>query len=83
MNVKCWWCAKTITKELEKFWYKNIEIDFSNGVSSNKRKISFIWDKQKAKEVLVSLWYPEYGSIEAQSFLKKAKSFVSCAVWKI
>ena len=83
VNVKCSGCANTVKKALEKEWFENIKVHFSEEDSHLKRKITFDWDKQKALEILEDLWYPEYGSKKAESYLKKAKSFVSCAVWKI
>jgi len=83
VNVKCSGCAKTVTSELEKIWIKDIEVWFTEKDSVNERVIKFEWDLEKAKIRLTELWYPEVWSDEANSLLKKAKSFVSCAVWKM
>lgn len=83
VNVKCGWCANTVTKELENIWITDIYVWFSKDDSSSDRIISFEWDFEVVKEKLANLWYPEVGSEEAKSLLKKAKSFVSCAVWKM
>lgn len=83
VNVKCSGCANTVKTELEKIWIKNIEVCFTENDSPDWRNIKFDWDFDKVKEKLTNLWYPELWTPEAESFLKKAKSFVSCAVWKI
>lgn len=83
VNVKCWWCAKIVKKELELIWIKNIEVCFTKNDSSKKRLIKFSWDINIVREKLTNLGYPEVWSEEANSILKKAKSFVSCAVWKM
>lgn len=83
VNVKCGGCAKTITSELEKLWIENIEVWFTEKDSANERMVSFEWDLESVRTRLVELGYPEVWSDEANSLLKKAKSFVSCAIWKI
>ena len=83
VNVKCGGCANTVQTELEKLWVENIEVCFTENDSSENRTIKFDWDFDQVKEKLTALWYPEVGSEEAKSFLKKAKSFVSCAVGKM
>lgn len=83
VNVKCQWCANTITKTLQEKGIADIELSFTLEDSSVKRKIYFTWDVQLVRNTLKQLWYPEYGSKEAESLLKKAKSFVSCALWKV
>ena len=83
VNVKCNGCANTVTKELEKIWIKNIEVWFTEGDNIESRTIKFDWDIEKVKTRLSELWYPEVGSEEANNILKKAKSFISCAVGKM
>ena len=83
VNVKCGGCANTVKTELEKLWVENIEVCFTENDSSENRTIKFDWDFDQVKEKLTKLGYPEVGSEEAKSFLKKAKSFVSCAVGKM
>lgn len=83
VNVKCSWCAKTVNKELTKIWITDIEVWFWGNNSAKWRIVKFSWDFDKVKEKLTSLWYPEVWTDEAKSFLKKAKSFVSCAVGKM
>ena len=83
VNVKCSGCANTVITELEKIGIKDIEVSFSENDSRDWRTIKFNGDFDEVKQKLTSLWYPEVWSIEAESLLKKAKSFVSCAIGKI
>ena len=83
VNVKCDGCANTVKTELEKIWAENIKVWFTENDSVESRNIVFDWDIKKVKSRLSELWYPEVGSDEANNFLKKAKSFISCAVGKI
>ncbi len=83
VNVKCGWCAKTITKQLEKIGASNISIGFNQEDNSQGRTISFEGDVRKVEEKLNQLGYPKVGTPEADKLLKKAKSFVSCALWKM
>jgi len=76
VNLKCEGCAKTIRKALTKEGYRGVEV---NNVDL---AVSFEGDREKALEILSRLGYPEQGSKEADSLLKKAKSFVICAVGK-
>lgn len=77
VNIKCGGCANTIQKELEKLGAENISVDIENGkISFENGDISAITQK------LEDLGYPEKNSEKAQSFLKKAKSFVSCGIGK-
>ena len=79
-NLKCGGCAHTITKNLQELPDLNaLNID----VEANK--ISFDYSVEDTlklvKAKLISLGYP---SIEDEnSFLHKAKSFVSCASGKL
>lgn len=83
VNVKCLWCAKTVNKELINIWITDIEVWFWDKDNAKERLITFTWDFNKVKEKLTSLWYPEVWTKEATSLLKKAKSFVSCAIGKM
>jgi len=76
VNIKCGGCAKTITSELEKLWATDISIDIAS------QKVSFEGDEKLVSKKLASLWYPEAWSKQAESLLKKARSFVSCAIGK-
>jgi copper chaperone CopZ len=83
VNVKCNGCWKTVEKELKNIWIKNIEVCFTDNDSTKERTIKFEWDYEVVKEKLTLLGYPEVGSEEAESILKKMKSFVSCATGKM
>ena len=76
INIKCGGCKNTITKELKILGAKNISIDISTGIIQFEYEGDISYIKQK----LLSLGYPEMGSKEAESFLKKAKSYISCAL---
>lgn len=77
VNIKCSGCVNTIQKELEKLGAENISIDISKGkISFENGNISAITQK------LEDLGYPEKNSEKAQSFLKRAKSFLSCGIGK-
>ncbi|NRH21724.1 heavy-metal-associated domain-containing protein [Candidatus Gracilibacteria bacterium] len=79
INIKCSGCKNTITKELETLGANSISIDIGTGIIQfeYEGKIDLIIQK------LLSLGYPETGSKEALSLLKKAKSYISCALGKI
>lgn len=81
-NIKCSGCSNTIKTQWEKIWISHIEIWFWSEDTHLKRKISFEGDRELFLETLKKLWYPEYGSEESKSMMKKLKSFVSCALWK-
>ena len=79
-NLKCGGCANTIKKGLLKL----------NGVSDvviniNSSEVTIPTDDEavliKVKEKLSSMGYPELG--EDNTVMKKAKSYVSCAVGRI
>lgn len=77
VNLKCGGCAKTITEALKKAGMENISVDTIG------QKVDFDGDADKARIILSGLGYPEKGSPEAESLLKKAKSYVSCARGKV
>ena len=77
VNLKCGGCEKGIKDALSKQGIKNIE------VSVKERTVSFEGDLEVAKKELARLGYPEKNSKEAQSFLKSAKSYTTCAVGTI
>lgn len=79
INIKCGWCANTVTKSLELQWASNISVDITNW----KIVFDFDWDIWVITDKLSSLGYPLVNSEEAKSFLKKAKSYMSCAIWKM
>ena len=78
VNVKCKNCVNKIIKELSKLWVGNIEVCFSENDSPKGRTIKFEGDKNLVKKELTELGYPKVGTKEAESLLKKAKSFIFC-----
>lgn len=79
VNIKCGGCKNTVTKALEALWATDISIDIlSWNIEYNSN-----WDRNVVVEKLCSLGYPEVGSESAKSFMKKAVSYTSCAIWKI
>ncbi|AOW21495.1 heavy-metal-associated domain-containing protein [Urechidicola croceus] len=79
-NLKCGGCANTIKKALLSFEGINaveINVDSSEVIidTDNEQLLSDV------KKKLSSLGYPEIG--ENNTVLKKAKSYVSCAVGRI
>lgn len=77
VNVKCEGCKNNIVDTLEKNGMLNVSVDLE------KQEVSFEGYVQIAKEFLAKMGYPEAGSPEAESLIKKAKSFVSCAIGKM
>ncbi|PIR13003.1 heavy metal transporter [Candidatus Falkowbacteria bacterium CG11_big_fil_rev_8_21_14_0_20_39_10] len=76
VNIKCGGCEKGIISALEKEGLKNVQVDVSG------QEVSFEGDRDRAAKKLTQMGYPEAGSPAAKSLLKKAKSFVSCAIGK-
>ncbi|OGD66965.1 hypothetical protein A2442_00150 [Candidatus Campbellbacteria bacterium RIFOXYC2_FULL_35_25] len=76
LNIKCGGCEKMITDTLEKEGFSNISVNAPSG------EISFTGGEGKVEKILSNLGYPKEGSPEAESFLKKAKSYMSCLVGK-
>ena len=54
----------------------------SANVSINNQTVSFEGDRKLAKSILTKKGYPEEGSPEAKSSMKKAKFYVSCMIGK-
>jgi len=77
VNIKCGGCANGIKSRLTGAGFRSIDVDVEN------QKVSFQGDTEKAKRILSSMGYPEAGSKEAEKVLKKAKSFVSCAIGRL
>lgn len=77
VNLNCGGCANTIKTTLIKEGYQNVLVDIKT------RIIKFKGDKEKAIKLLTKMGYPEEGSPEADSILKKAKSYVSCVIGKV
>lgn len=77
VNIKCGGCEKKITNSLEKAGLSQIKIDVVN------QTVSFEGDTGIARTTLSSLGYPEAGSPEADSLIKKGHSFISCAIGRM
>lgn len=77
VNIKCGGCIKSITKSLEKIGITSVSVDL------DKQEVSFDGNLQLAKEKLSEIGYPEAGSPEANSLLKKTRSYTSCAIGKM
>lgn len=79
-NLKCGGCANTIKKGLLKLdGITDVEINIDTSevqISTEDNELIIA-----VKEKLSSLGYPEVG--ESNTVLKKAKSYVSCAVGRI
>lgn len=81
-NIKCGGCANTIRTRLEKLdGVDAVTVDVESG------RVTVDGDeghRQAVIDRLVSLGYPETGSVEGiRSATAKAKSFVSCAVGRM
>ncbi len=77
VNIKCGGCAKSIEDALLKNGLTDVKVDPSC------QTVEFTGDVKVAEEVLTRLGYPRAGSEEAQSLVKKAKSFASCMVGRL
>lgn len=79
-NLKCGGCANTISKHLTTFE------DVSNvNVEAESSLVSFSYENElalsKVEDKLKQLGYPIIGN--ANTYLNKAKSFISCATGKM
>ena len=77
VNIKCGGCEKGIISALEKEGLRNIKVDVALQI------VSFEGNLEIVRKKLSAMGYPEVGSKEAKSILKKAKSYMSCAVGKM
>jgi copper chaperone CopZ len=77
VNIKCGGCERKITDSLEKAGLSAISIDVPS------QKVSFEGDADLARKVLSGLGYPETGSPDATSILKKGHSYISCAIGRL
>lgn len=76
-NIKCGGCENTIKKTLKKIpFVENIVINIESGII----KITGSAERQLILDKLYELGYPETGD---NSFISKAKSYVSCAIGKV
>lgn len=76
VNIKCGGCAAGIESSLTKKGLQNVKVDPSC------QMVEFEGDEKIAEETLLKMGYPRAGSKEANSLLKKAKSYASCMVGK-
>jgi copper chaperone CopZ len=76
-NIKCGGCEKSIISSLQKGGLKDISIDVS------RQTVAFQGSLGDAKKILSKMGYPEAGSPEAKSLVKKAKSYYSCAIGRM
>ncbi|MBT7553584.1 heavy-metal-associated domain-containing protein [bacterium] len=74
VNIKCGGCEAQILAALSGVGLKDIKIDVA------KQQISFEGDENIAIPILTKMGYPPADSKEAKSFIKKAKSYVSCMI---
>lgn len=79
-NLKCGGCVNTITSKLSSIeGVENVEVV----IEDSKVNFDCISNDilETAKDTLIKLGYPEEGT--SNSVVKKAKSYVSCAIGKI
>lgn len=81
-NIKCGGCTNSINKKLTKeLNITSVQIDIEKGLIDLDITTE---QKPKALELLLSMGYPEVGSVDGFDNIKaKAKSFISCAIGKI
>ena len=77
VNIKCGGCANSIQDALSKDGFKNVKVDPSCQL------VEFEGDEAKAEVILSKMGYPKAGSKEAESLIKKAKSYASCMVGRV
>lgn len=76
-NIKCGGCINTIIKSIQK---KDSQASIIVNEDKETIIINSIYDKDVFLEILLGLGYPEKGS---NSFFKKSKSYISCAIGKM
>ncbi len=77
VNIKCGGCEKKITSTLEKAGLSQV------AVNVEQQTVSFEGDAAVARTTLSGLGYPEAGSPEADSLMKKGHSLISCAIGRM
>lgn len=76
-NIKCVGCVSTLKKKLlESKGVEDVQVDIEEG----KVTLTGSPNREEVVQKLDSLGYPEIGK---NTFLKKSKSMVSCAVGKL
>ncbi len=77
-NLKCGGCRNSIKAALESAGFKNVDVSIAD------KSVSFSeGDINKARKILSKLGYPEKGSQEAKSLIKKGISYISCSIGKL
>ena len=74
VNIKCGGCEARIKNGLARVGISSVEVDPPTGT------VRFEGDFEMAKAALSKMGYPMEGTKEAESFYKKAKSYVSCLI---
>jgi len=77
VNMKCGGCVANVKSSMTDVGYKNVNVDLE------KQLVSFEGDIEKAKVLLSKMGYPEAGTPEAESLIKKVKSYISCGIGKM
>lgn len=77
VNIKCGGCQKSIVNAMQKNGFNSVNVDIE------KQEVSFEGDVAMARAMLLKMGYPESNSEEAKSLMRKAKSYVSCAIGKM
>ena len=82
-NMKCGGCANSVKKGLQSFpEVGEVKVDLEKGEVEVEYNDAF--PLEKIKEKLLSMGYPEKGSLEGfDKFTTNAKSFVSCAIGRM
>ncbi|MBO1923158.1 MULTISPECIES: heavy-metal-associated domain-containing protein [Thiomicrorhabdus] len=84
-NIKCGGCAASISNKLQAIeGVLSVEVAIEEGIVTLETAEENDTVLQQAREALLSMGYPESGTVEGTKALgAKAKSFVSCAVGKM
>ena len=77
VNIKCGGCEAKITSALTKLGMTNVSVDVVN------QRVAFDGDLALGRKTLSDLGYPESGTEDAKSILKKGISYLSCAIGRI
>lgn len=82
-NIRCGGCANTITSKLSDInGVESVEVDIDGQAITVQSSTDE--NRDQIAESLLSMGYPEQGTVEGLEALKgKAKSVVSCAVGKM
>ena len=74
VNLKCGGCETQVRSILEKEGFSSVKVNATN------QTISFDGDLSDASEILTKAGYPPADSKQAESLMKKAKSYLSCVL---